>query len=481
MASDYEIMTRLDGLCRRLLTNTKNKLYLHLRYLSLAFSGLEYAMSADTATVGTDGYHLWYSPLFLMQQYQENDRWMDACFLHMIFHCLFAHPVGRQERQERLWNLCCDIAAEHLVDGMELRFLGRRPGTLRRQTYYTLEEALPVLTPEAIYRYAMDHPDFLTNQRELEAEFLMDDHSFWVQYRQGEAQGGGGNGLGEGQEGENNSQGDGQNGDGNSNQPGERPEHSPSDYKDKWANIAQQTQMDLETMSPNGGEDRNALVEYLRLENRVRYDYGDFLRKFMVEREVMQLDLDSYDYIYYTYGLQQYGNMPLIESLEYAEKKKVEEFVIVIDTSASCDSDLVKRFLEETVSIFQDTEQFFRKINVHIIQCDNQVQKDDVIVSPEELNAYIKSFEVQGRGGTDFSAAFRYVDELCAQKKLENLKGLLYFTDGYGTFPEQMPPYETAFVFVDDSYAEQEVPPWAMEIVLGREELERMGGSQRGY
>ena len=480
MASDYEILTRLDGLCQRLLTNTKNKLYLHLRYLSMAFSGLEYAMSGDTATVGTDGFYLWYSPLFLMQQYQENDRWMDGCYLHMIFHCLFAHPLGREERQERLWNLCCDITAEYLVDKMELRFLGRRPGTLRRQTYYRLEEALPVVTPEAIYRYACEQPDFLTNQVELEAEFLMDDHSFWVQYRQGEAQGEGGgpsDGAGEKEEPEG---GDGA-GNGNGDGQPDRPNHASSDYKEKWANIAQQTQTDLETISKDGGKDQNTLVEYLRLETRVRYDYGDFLRKFMVEREVMQLDLDSYDYIYYTYGLQQYGNMPLIESLEYAEKKKVEEFVIVIDTSASCDSDLVKRFLEETVSIFQDTEQFFRKINVHIIQCDNQVQKDDVIVSPEELKQYIKGFEVHGRGGTDFSAAFRYVDELCAQKKLENLKGLLYFTDGYGVFPEKMPPYETAFVFVDDSYTDKEVPPWAIEIVLGKEELERMGGAQRGY
>ena len=31
-----------------------------------------------------------------------------------------------------------------------------------------------------------------------------------------------------------------------------------------------------------------------------------------------------------------YGNLPLIEPLEYRETKKVREFVIAIDTSASC-------------------------------------------------------------------------------------------------------------------------------------------------
>lgn len=52
--------------------------------------------------------------------------------------------------------------------------------------------------------------------------------------------------------------------------------------------------------------------------------------------EDMQVNDDEFDYIYYTYGLAAYGNMPLVEPLEYKDAKKIKEFVIAIDTSASC-------------------------------------------------------------------------------------------------------------------------------------------------
>jgi predicted metal-dependent peptidase len=185
----------------------------------------------------------------------------------------------------------------------------------------------------------------------------------------------------------------------------------------------------------------------------------------------MQLDLDSYDYIYYTYGLKVYGNMPLIESLEYSDIKKVEEFVIVIDTSASCETELVRIFLEETYSILKDNESFFRKINLHIIQCDSKVQDDKIIVCHEDFEQYMSDFEIKGRGGTDFTAAFDYVNGLCEEKKINELKGLIYFTDGCGTYPKNMPLYEVAFVFVSERFDDKGVPPWAVEIILGKDDI----------
>lgn len=80
-------------------------------------------------------------------------------------------------------------------------------------------------------------------------------------------------------------------------------------------------------------------MEHLQAENRKRYDYREFLRKFSVLKEEMQVDMDSFDPIYYNLGLELYGNMPLIEPLETKEMKKIEDFVIVLDTSMSCNSD----------------------------------------------------------------------------------------------------------------------------------------------
>jgi predicted metal-dependent peptidase len=169
--------------------------------------------------------------------------------------------------------------------------------------------------------------------------------------------------------------------------------------------------------------------------------------------------------------MELYGNMPLIEENEYREARKIEELVIVIDTSASCQADLVERFLTETAAVLAEQETFFHRINLHIIECDDRVQKVLVIHDPDEMRKYLDSFEVLGGYGTDFRPAFAYVDDLQARGELKYLRGLIYFTDGYGTFPQRKPPYDTAFVFMRDESYEPEVPPWAIKLVLEEEDL----------
>ncbi len=172
--------------------------------------------------------------------------------------------------------------------------------------------------------------------------------------------------------------------------------------------------------------------------------------------------------------------MPLIEPMESREVMKVEEFAIVIDTSMSTSGDLVRNFLAETYSILKEEESFFRKINIHIIQCDEKVQSDQKITCEEELQEYMEHFELAGGGGTDFRPAFAYVHDLCQKKEFTSLKGLLYFTDGFGTYPSKMPPYTTAFVFVGEEEADTEnVPSWAIKIILDPEEIKQAGKKER--
>ena len=52
-----------------------------------------------------------------------------------------------------------------------------------------------------------------------------------------------------------------------------------------------------------------------------------------------------------------------------------------------------------------------------------------------------------------------------------NIKGMIYFTDGYGTFPSRKPNYQTAFVFIQDEYNNLDVPPWAIKLILEKDEL----------
>ena len=41
----------------------------------------------------------------------------------------------------------------------------------------------------------------------------------------------------------------------------------------------------------------------------------------------------------------------------------------------------------------------------------------------------------------------------------------MYFTDGFGTYPAEPTPYETAFVFCrDQEWNEKDVPEWALKL-----------------
>ena len=212
-------------------------------------------------------------------------------------------------------------------------------------------------------------------------------------------------------------------------------------------------------------------MQNLRAVTREKCDYSEFLRRFAVLGETMKVNEDEFDYIFYTYGMKLYGKMPLIEPLEYKEVKRIKEFVIAIDTSGSVAGDKVQAFLQKTYNILKQQESFFSKINLHIIQCDAEIQEDRRITCQEEFDAYIKTMKIRGLGGTDFRPVFDYVEKLRREKEFVNLKGMIYLTDGYGTFPERKPDYHTAFVFVDDEYNNPEVPVWAMKLVLPNDDL----------
>ena len=140
--------------------------------------------------------------------------------------------------------------------------------------------------------------------------------------------------------------------------------------------------------------------------------------------------------------------------------------MIAIDTSGSCSKETVRNFLRETYSILSDRENYFHKMEVYLIQCDCMVQSVAVIRSPEEWVNYSRAITIEGRGGTDFTPVFRYVDDLRSRGKLGDLKALLYFTDGDGCYPREKPGYETAFVFLKPSEFLGAVPGWAEKILM---------------
>lgn len=424
------------GLCTRILQNSRNELYLNMRYLDLSLSSLGFEMDLACRGLGTDGFVIYYHGEYLCDLYRRGRVLVNRAYLHMVLHCLFCHMDTMGRRDGRMWNLACDIAAESVIDGLYLKCVHIQTPPFRMDWYGRLRQRLQVLNAEGVYK-ALEEMKLTERQLErLEAEFLVDDHQYW-----------------------------------------QLPPDAPKTgvvRQNQWSNNREKLQTEMETMGNQQDEDTKSLLEQVQVENRSRYDYRRFLQKFSVLREEMQVDEDSFDYVFYTYGLSLYGNMPLVEPLESKEVSRIEDFVLVIDTSMSCSGDLVRRFLEETYSVLCQSDSYFKKTNIHIIQCDDQVQQDRRITCRQEMEAYMQEFSIIGQGGTDFRPAFEYVNQMLGRGEFHRLKGLLYFTDGEGIYPVKRPVYDTAFVFVKEQYTDISVPAWAMKVILEPEQLLEM-------
>ena len=240
----------------------------------------------------------------------------------------------------------------------------------------------------------------------------------------------------------------------------------------QWKETSERMEAELLASGKEASQDRGSLDRILSISNRRRTDYREFLRKFAILREVTTIDPDSFDYGFYNYGLEVYGNMPLIEENEYREMNRIRTLVIAIDTSASCQEVLVQRFLNETAAVLRNIGQFFSSSEVHIIECDEHVQDEIVVRDISDLEKYAESFHVKGGFGTDFRPVFSYIEEKRRTGEIRDMEALMYFTDGMGIYPEKPTDYDTAFVFFNDEELDDtKVPDWAMKLYIRGEKL----------
>ena len=491
----------LGALARDVLESTRRTLMVSYRFLDRALWKMPFVHNDGIHLIGTNALAVAYHPQEVLMRYAVDSDEFVRDYLHMIAHCIFYHPFIGKDASQEIWSLASDIIVEAAcIDLAGSRFKSA-PDQQRLEVIQTLRGRLGNLSAEKIYSYFMT-TGFPNNEREfLDALFTRDDHELWYfapeqresdersddvrhEQAQGDSSDASGDGQGEGgEEQPSDSSGMGA-GDseqqerdaGNETDAGEGgdfsdiPQPTEADRQD-WENISKQIKVDLETRSQTYGKDAGTMHEQLSIVNRQRHDYRDFLRRFAQLHEEMTVNDDEFDLIYYTFGLDRFGNMPLIEPLEYRESEKIRDFVIAIDTSQSVEGALVRHFVEETFTLLTSTESFFTKVNIHIIQCDAQIQKVVRLTSREELDTYMANFELFGFGGTDFRPVFKYVDGLIEDGTIEELRGLIYFTDGYGVFPEQPPSYETVFMFLEDEYAVPAVPPWALRLIVEPQDI----------
>ncbi len=423
------------ALGKEILTTARSDLYLSLRFLDAALSGLDYATSPLITATATDGEYLYFQPQYLFRTFDENPVLVNRAYLHNLLHCLFSHLYMEAGPDRDLWNLCCDICVEAIIDSLDLPCLRKIPSDVREQTFHFIQEQkITLYTPGKLY-YLLEGSVFYTHRKLLlEQDFCIDSHEFWPRKN-------------------------------------ERQKQQKPQQEEKWQELTDKTRTNMETFQRRAGTTAGQLRETLKLSYQSHMPYDHFLRRFAAWQENLHINEEEFDTAYYTLGMELYGSIPLIEPLEYKEEKKIRNLVIAIDTSGSVHGTPIRRFLSETLAILQNSRRFFRNSQIHLLQFDTIVQEDLLITSHEQFAALTESFTVKGFGGTDYCCVFHYISENLPAK----LQGLMILTDGYGTYPSSPPPYPVAFLLADflnettshtREPAHDHVPPWAIRLEI---------------
>ena len=499
-----------------ILAEARSALAVRFRFLDQALWRMPLVPCFDLYGLASDGRSLLFDPIYVVDRFKLSFSEVVRDVLHCLFHCIFRHPFMLYSVLRQPWDVACDIAIEAMI----LDLVGDAfPSNMDRRA----KEALKVLsahvggvvTAERLYWFFGNEGN-KTDLKSLAPMFFHDSHGLWygdddqpvdpdaqpaaaedagaapsappAQSLEGEvldevAEGPvevprpGGEGAREPGDGSDEEQapeageGAGARADLPSQPSAPLGAEEREELSREWEDVSRRMQVELETHLARQGEGAGNLVAALQAVNREVGDYGRFLERFATLHEALGVNDEEFDYIYYTFGLSRYGNMPLVEPLEYKEDRRVRDFVIAIDTSESCSGEVVRAFMAKTYGILKSSESFHERVNVHLVQCDAKVQQDTKITSLGQLESVMEGLELMGFGGTDFRPVFDYVDLLVEKGELSDLRGLVYLTDGEGVFPRRPPAYEAAFVFLDDGCPSPEVPPWALKTVLSVDEL----------
>lgn len=211
------------------------------------------------------------------------------------------------------------------------------------------------------------------------------------------------------------------------------------------------------------GKDGTAEENVFKIDRGRGVAYKELLEELICTREKEQEEPDSIDLMFYQYGLELYGDVPLVEPLE-EPKNNTNMIAIAVDVSGSCLNDNQMRiFFGETYECLQRLKEKFKDAEVLLLQCDDAVRREQKIKLCE-WNENPEDVLVYGGGGTSFVPVF---DRLAVLEQAGNkIDALLYLTDGIGMYPKVKPNYPVHFILMNTHEEYQKIPEWINTVSL---------------
>lgn len=411
-------------------------------YLGPLLFRLQLRSLDEVRIMGSNGEYLFYNTEDIIELYKNDPGTIPKMMLHVLGHCMLQHVERRNGREHDLYDTACDLSVFQLIS----RLPGGKNFAASAQERAEVNQILGEkehASAESLYTAGMKDVELKGKFDSIKGHVHRDDHSLWGKKMDLQ---------------------------GNGTETG-----TAFSWKQAMMQAVEEYQKMVNGQGRFAGQGRGDWTELLELDREEEtISYEELLKRFTAPVETMRLDMDSLDLAWYVTGLNLYGDLPIVEYNEYRDMNLVETFIIAIDTSGSCCGSTLQNFLVQTKKVVEDMELSGRKFLLRMMQCDYDIQEEVEIRTVEEFNEYIEHFRMRGGGGTNFVPVFRRVDQLAAEEEAyAKLKGFLYFSDGFGDFPNQPSVYETVFVIPEEDFQYHPViPDWVTVACLKEESLD---------
>jgi len=431
-------------------SSIKKKLYTFIPVLNM----LEFVPVEENVFICTDGEKIFYNPDDVIDKVKLKDmETIEKTILHIVFHGLLGHFENINWKNKKLSWVVQDIQVERCVRKIYPNKFGDSIGEKIWDTY---------ICDELYYRGLKDKK-FRKQIYKRAKQAHMDNHIFWSHVKiKSEVE-------------------DSANG----NADMEAEAAGKKDGKVNIWKIAKKVffgekKVDIQNMEKeilnrldvekNGKKQGHGSLD---LENTVTYTkessmcYKELFERIAKLSEVVKEEQEL-DKVLYQYGLEMYGDVPLVEPEEISEKHCLHTIVVAVDTSGSC-SHLAEKFLREIIAVFEEIKRIGKVEHICYLECDDRITAQKDYYGLQEFIDFGKTHTFTGYGGTSFVPVFKHADQLIEDG--EQVDALIYITDAEGDFPEyeDKPNYEVYLLLdtdeeywlEDEEYRLSWIPKWA--------------------
>ena len=216
---------------------------------------------------------------------------------------------------------------------------------------------------------------------------------------------------------------------GESGQEGENGQQEASDYTSLWEEDAFMGQQitDIIHSTTQWGSLPGGMVELIQKAAEGKIDYRNALRAFRSSI------LSQKRHLTRMYPSRRFGFGQMGSRYEFTTR-----LLVAIDTSGSVGSEELGRYYRIITTFFKYGIQ-----EIDVLMFDFDVQGEPVSLKEAQKNK--QTFEVKGRGGTNFQAPVNYVAEH------PGYDGLIIMTDGYAPVPSVPAFLKTKLLWVIDN------------------------------